>query len=778
MGAKKAVVPAATFIVFLIVLSFVFFRENKGIQGDGIYYYSVAVSILWDGDLDLRNQYDHPVPNSPQRTVTGGIYAVDTMTGKAFTLFNPGTGLFMIPAMAAGRLIDRLRGGPPRDAFDLFYQKCAGYSAVLAAALAALFMFLILRRRYSLETAAVLPALFLFGTNWLFYATVFAAWSHAYAVFLSAFLIWAFLRLIEKNDSLSAFLFGFSGGLFFATRNFSVLFFTLLFLLYAYQTARKSGKRAVGKSLLPVALILLTFLAGAAPQLLDNDIQHGSPFLSGYQAVRTAEKHFGFLENADFRVMSASNLYQLYSNLFNSNNGLFFVHPLYFLGLLGLVFVTRGRSLFQKFSDLLFVGLILFWFIDASYYDNWFIRAAGSGFGHRRFLDFLPVFIIGAANLLEKSREKKIIHIPLCGFFALFTAGAGSYFVRFLAFDKDLSAAHDSFFAFWGYLWSNGHTVAAALITLAILVFPALRKASTTGWSWRGAVPTAIILAVFLSPLVAFRPDSAWLRQRFIDKKGFFLMYSQTPYVRLASRFWGDPENGGRPLRSVSGEIELPAPLKKGDLLLFKLMLPAAASGPGSRFEIYCGEKLLGTNQLNPTQVVYSFPVEIETGADRLLLSFPDAETTSSAAFFQEGRLIFKERDEPPFGRIDDPPQGAVLDSDRLIFGGWALDDRGVEKIILKRKPDSGEKEVVVDDDGLITLGEAEFKKGTRPDIESVYVLYPFIDRAGWRFTLERRMLPDKTDLAYKISAVAVDTRGNKTTIGERKIVVKKSATP
>ncbi len=34
------------FVFFLVVLSFIYFRSFKGLQGDALYYYSSAVSVI------------------------------------------------------------------------------------------------------------------------------------------------------------------------------------------------------------------------------------------------------------------------------------------------------------------------------------------------------------------------------------------------------------------------------------------------------------------------------------------------------------------------------------------------------------------------------------------------------------------------------------------------------------------------------------------------------------------------------------------------------------
>jgi len=249
------------FFLCLAVLSFFFLSHFSGIQGDGIYYYSYTASILWDGDLDFKNQFDHPLKGDPSgtRTITSGNYFIDRTTGKAFSFFSPGTGLLMLPLTAMGRLVTSLPFYPspgsfsdsvspssstsstghsilpqarPDDPFSPFFLRFAGYTSVILSSLAALFIFLILRRYLSPIVSALIPLVFLFGTNWLFYTVCFSTWSHAAAAFLAAFLIWSFLVLVEKKNLFAAGLFGLVGGFYFSTRNFSLIFFVLFSLLF------------------------------------------------------------------------------------------------------------------------------------------------------------------------------------------------------------------------------------------------------------------------------------------------------------------------------------------------------------------------------------------------------------------------------------------------------------------------------------------------------------------------------------------------------------------
>ncbi len=390
------------------MLSFFFVSRFKGIQGDGIYYYSYTISIFWDGDLDFKNQFDHPDPLSPGQTVTRGLYSIDKRTGKAFSLFNPGTGLLMLPAMALGKLADEFRGGQHPDPFDLYYQRLAAYTAVVVSALSLLVLFSILKNYYSFWVAALVPLLFLPGTNWLFYASAFASLSHVYALFLSACLVWSFLRFREKRIVASSALFGLAGGLLFATRNFSVVIFLLLFFCATYELLKNHRALYARQAISLLALAALFFLAGSAPQLVFNCFLHGSPFRTSLRAASSAQEMFGFpAVKEGFKVLDPANLQFLYSNLFNSDDGLFYFHPFYLVGLLGILLLRHRNSSFQRLINLLLAGAFFFCFIAAIMPENF------------------------AQDLEERSlfgRRSGVRASQVPGYASLFHPGLGQYF--------------------------------------------------------------------------------------------------------------------------------------------------------------------------------------------------------------------------------------------------------------------------------------------------------------------------------------------------------------
>ncbi len=720
---KSRVISLFLAFVLLIFVSSLYFKWFRGIKGDGIYYYSYAVSLLEDGDFDLQDQFDHRLPSAEEQTVAGGNYFINNKTGKAFSLHNPGTGLFMIPLIGIGRAVSAVLGLGHQDLFDPFYQEFAGYTSVLLTALSLLLLFLILKRFYSTGISLGLPILFLFGTNWLFYSTVFADFSHACSLFCVTGLLYTFFRIHERFRILSVALFGFIGGVAFSTRNFNLVLFGCLFLLFIYFQSRKSTGLFSRKILAAVGLAAFAFFIGAFPQLMANQVQHGHPMTSGYQAISSSIRSPGFDVNPDFKAASSSNLYLLYTNLFNSENGLFYSHPLYLLGLLGLLFVRHKNREFQSVTNILLLGLVIFWFIDASYFDNWFNRAAGSGFGHRRFISFLPLFIIGGANLLERIKSSKYLKFVIGAIVSVFLVGSVASIHVYMTDFASFYANKGSLYSLYKLLLGRVGSLVLLVLVSFCLIFMMRKRNAQDRISFHGVFRTTAVLMIFIVPFFLIRPSPEYLRYRHMGKEGFFSMWNLTSWVKLAGKTWGLPDNKCRPLNSKRAKIKLPAPLMEGDTLLLKIA-PADEAPPNDIMKVSLGEDTLATWKIGEGKQIYQCRLQKDTKEKRILSIEVQTEHPGPPyLMFYEGRIIYRDQKQGIKENLD----WVKVENGQIGAAGWCLDDFGIKSVGLFYS--SGEKKRVLV--GFIPRMSQSMEE--RPDIERIFILYPELDLASFK---------------------------------------------
>jgi len=126
--------------------------------------------------------------------------------------------------------------------------------------------------------------------------------------------------------------------------------------------------------------------------------------------------------------------------------------------------------------------------------------------------------------------------------------------------------------------------------------------------------------------------------------------------------------------------------------------------------------------------------------------------------------------DGPPFGVFETPASGSRVYGNVCVTA-WALDDVEVKKVEIKRAPDVDDSPGVIDNEGLVYIGDACSVRGARPDVQNLYPNYPRSDCAGWGYMLLSNFLPRGGNGNFRLVAVAVDTCGRRVRLGEKDIV-------
>ena len=128
----------------------------------------------------------------------------------------------------------------------------------------------------------------------------------------------------------------------------------------------------------------------------------------------------------------------------------------------------------------------------------------------------------------------------------------------------------------------------------------------------------------------------------------------------------------------------------------------------------------------------------------------------------------------PPFGSFDTPAEGATV-AGEVPVTGWVLDDTGVGPVQIYRSALPGEPALP---GGLVLLGSATYVEGARPDVAALYPQFPSNTRAGWGYMLLSNMLPNGGNGVFTLTAIAQDTLGNRTTLGQRTVTAANSSSP
>lgn len=273
------------------------------------------------------------------------------------------------------------------DGFSLYYQHAAGLTGLgwIVAGLAVLRR-LLLRSFSDGVTAATLAALLL-GTNLYHYATFDSSYSHPYSFFLFAAFMSLTAQWHERPHARTSLLLGAVAGLIVLVRHTNILFL-LVFLLYGAGTrpglaATIARLRRESAELMRIAAVAALVMA---PQLLIYYQATGRPVVSSYGDL-------GFDWTSP----------QIAAVLVGVRKGLFFWCPLLLMASAGLLILRRSSNQAGAFVVPAALFLALHTYLIASWWDWQF----GASYGHRGFVDALPVFAPGLAAVFERASSSR-----------------------------------------------------------------------------------------------------------------------------------------------------------------------------------------------------------------------------------------------------------------------------------------------------------------------------------------------------------------------------------
>lgn len=387
-------------ILLAAILVGLFLKSGVLVNADGRhYYYPYVHSIVFDGDIDLTDDYR-------EAGLTHWYYSSRTVTGKAPSISPAGSPLLVLPFYAAahagvvlGNRIDLLDAKP--DGFSRPYQLayCLGSLAYTIAGLFLLFHFLC---RYFTRTESLFLTILAFLATPLIYYVYHEPSAVTGTAFFTGTLFFALLSRtwdgLARGRVLPWVVLGLTAGVGMMVRWEQVFFPLSAGLVLAYLLTRSVLSLP---SVLRAGLAFSAgFLLGFAPQVLIWISIWGSPFT----LPQGSEMHWA-------RPFIAE-------TLFSSRNGLFACTPLSVLAVAGLLIALRRHTAA--------VGLALICLISVIYmngaYEEWW---GATSFGMRRVLGLVAPLMAGcgllwqAASRLVARRPRTVCALALSAFAAM-----------------------------------------------------------------------------------------------------------------------------------------------------------------------------------------------------------------------------------------------------------------------------------------------------------------------------------------------------------------------
>jgi len=365
---ERLLLPAVLAITFGVSSQFrLEFRADSGS------YFAYLRSMVFDGDLDFANEWEH----------WGWAEGARTETGLLTNAQSVGPALLWCPAYLATHgylVVDRWLTGTERyelEGYSAPYRRAASLTTLTFVVIGAGLLFQLMSPLFGARIALLAALASVLTSPVLYYAFVVPTMSHGVTFGAAAGVLWAWDRARRLPSITSWVVLGAALGLVTICR-WQGAVYVLLIAPLAVQGLKN-------KSIRPV---WLTASAGAAlivfsPQLVAWKILFGH-----WMAIPQGR---GFLE------FSSANLV---IPLLSANRGFFNWTPVMFFGFVGLLLGLR-RSLLLYAGSLL-VFLVTAW-INGSVPD--YDLAAGDAFGARRFTLVVPLMTLGLAAFLEAARR-------------------------------------------------------------------------------------------------------------------------------------------------------------------------------------------------------------------------------------------------------------------------------------------------------------------------------------------------------------------------------------
>lgn len=399
--SKKVVFAAALLCVVGYIFVYATGRASVPIRSDGYSHYVYLPSWLIYGDPSLSAVADD---------CCGGEFPAFTAiirwpgTDRWVNAHPIGVAILQAPFFVVAHALTKWSNISP-DGFTLYYQHAAGLAGTFWTIAGLIVLRALLLRRVSDRVTAVTLIVLLCGTNLYHYATFDSGYSHPYSFFLIASLLYLTERWMlgdrgsrfADRGSEDAVYGSFSGGgsfgvsvilgvvagLIVLTRHPNALFLVLFPL---YGVTDSSSARAALMQLwtrrTEVAIVVAVALLTVSPQLAIY-----------YQATgRLLVNSYGDL---GFTFLSP----HLWGVLFSVTKGVFFWAPLLLAGIAGY---TLARPATRAFT----LGAVVVFIVDTYLMASWWDWQFGASYGHRGFVDLLPLFALGLAAFFEWSAER------------------------------------------------------------------------------------------------------------------------------------------------------------------------------------------------------------------------------------------------------------------------------------------------------------------------------------------------------------------------------------
>lgn len=379
-------------VIALIILFRIFYigeyRNDKYIWGgDTMHYYAYLPALLVYNDLKLDfvkedgEKFQHqfwPV------TAPNGNFVIMTTMGMSM-MYAP----FVIPFHYFLELT-----GQEALGFSSPYKLALLLSSLFYVVLGLILLRKLLKPHFSEMAIALTLLCTVLATNFFFYATREAAFSHVYSFFLIVWLAYNSSNFYKKPGVGKAILIGISAGLIALVRPTNMVAFMLIPL---WGIGSLNDLKERGKLLLHqwkhILIFIFAFLLICTPQVLYWKITAGQFFFNGY-----GDGGRFFFGNPQFANI-----------LFSYRKGWLLYTPVMVVALVGFIPLYRTQPK-------LFVPIFFYFAINTYVLASWWLWWYGGSYGNRAFIDMYGLLAFPMAASFHYLLSKKNWKIKIATF--------------------------------------------------------------------------------------------------------------------------------------------------------------------------------------------------------------------------------------------------------------------------------------------------------------------------------------------------------------------------
>lgn len=362
-------------------------------EGDDAGYYAYLRSAFFDGDFDFINElhYAHIERFNP--------------TGYVFNYWQIGQSILFVPFFLVGHLLALLYNalGYPvsQDGYSAPYYFSTAVASATYVFAGLLVLFHILKKYFQEPVAWITPFSLWLASPLLYFTFIRQRMAHATEFCFSAIFLWTWLEYRKSEKISDHALIGAVLGFLCMIRLVGICF---LFLYLADQAAQWISKSSSSSPRMNPVYRVFSFgvlaLFAFLPQFFTWYGLDGNPFV---YLLGAFEEMGGQSRGPALASTLGPKIYDFF---FGPKWSLAFATPLWFLGLLGLFFLSpRPRKLFWGMFTFLSVLMLLVLF-----------QVEPASYGMRYMIPATPVLAFGLAALLQKVSRPKWLFRTALGF--------------------------------------------------------------------------------------------------------------------------------------------------------------------------------------------------------------------------------------------------------------------------------------------------------------------------------------------------------------------------